>query len=142
MTAWRIYKHLLCPNILTLKKKQIFWDSQHEARNCHEWFLPILKIFRLKRKEVTFPSENMGFLKCTIPFFFSLYGFPARQVVIDYFQQNEQCTLSGVLCIENCIIILVKYKMKHVTYLTKCDWFIWLQIFLEAFSPAKDFWLM
>ena len=81
----------------------------------------------------------MGFLKCTIPFFLSLYGFPARQVVIDYFHQNEQCTLSGVLCIENCKIILVKYKMKHVTYLPKCDLFIRLQIFLEAFFSGKRF---
>ena len=138
MTAWRIYKHLLCPNILTLKK-QIFWDSQQEAGNCHECFLPMLKMFRLKRKGGAFPSEDMIFLKCTIPFFVSFYGFPARQVVIDYFHQNEQCTLSGVLCIENCIIILVKYKMKHVTYLPKSDWFIWLQIFLEAFVSGKRF---
>ena len=88
---------------------------------------------------MTFPSEDMIFLKCTIPFFVSFYGFPARQVVIDYFHQNEQCTLSGVLCIENCIIILVKYKMKLVTYLPRCDWFIWLQIFLEAFFSGKRF---
>ena len=54
-------------------------------------------------------------------FLLFILRFPARQVVIDYFQQNEQCTLSGVLCIENCTIILVKYKMKHVIYLAKRD---------------------
>ena len=29
--------------------------------------------------------------------------------------------------------------MKLVTYLPRCDWFIWLQIFLEAFFSGKRF---